>query len=267
MRANPFVVEQGEEPMRVFHDTWLIFLRALRLSLRNPIWTILGLIQPILYLVLFGPLLSKLAGTPGFPGTDAWRTFVPGLLVQLGIFGSAFVGFALIAEHRAGVLERMRVSPASRAALLFGRVLRDAVVIVVQGSVLILGAMLFGLRVSPLSVALALLVVAQLGAAFSCLSYSAAIKLKSEDALAPLLNGVSVPLLLLSGILLPMELAPNWLQNLASLNPVKHIVVGLRAVFDGAPTSEAALKGLAATFAVTFLSLWLGVRTFQAENT
>src|SRR5215217_1622624 len=101
--------------MRTLHETNLIFRRAMRLSLRNPIWVILGLVQPILYLALFGPLLERVAAsTPGFPDGDAWRVFVPGLLVQLGIFGAAFVGFGLIAEVRSGVVDRMRVTPASR---------------------------------------------------------------------------------------------------------------------------------------------------------
>ena len=71
--------------------------------------------QPILYLALFGPLLIPLAKMPGFPPGDAWRVFVPGLLVQLGIFGGAFVGFAIISEWREGVIDRMMVTPAARA--------------------------------------------------------------------------------------------------------------------------------------------------------
>jgi ABC-2 type transport system permease protein len=116
--------------MRFTTDTWLVFSRAMRLSLRNPVWVILGLMQPILYLTLFGPLLEPVVSAPGFPPGSAWQVFVPGLLVQLAVFGAAFAGFGLIAEWRAGVVERMRVTPASRGALLVGRVLRDVVVII-----------------------------------------------------------------------------------------------------------------------------------------
>src|SRR3954454_11099812 len=132
--------------MQTARETGVVFRRAMRLSLRNPVWVILGLTQPILYLALFGPLLEKVAqGTPGFPAGDAWRVFVPGLLVQLGIFGAAFVGFGLLAEVRSGVVDRMRVTPASRLALLLGRVLRDVVVLFVQGVILAACAELFGL--------------------------------------------------------------------------------------------------------------------------
>jgi ABC-2 type transport system permease protein len=88
--------------------------------------------QPILYIVLFGPLLEPLAGQLG--SANAYQIFVPGILVQLGIFGALFVGFGLIAEWRAGVIESQRVTPASRTALLLGRVLRDVVVLLVQGT-------------------------------------------------------------------------------------------------------------------------------------
>src|SRR3954454_14331628 len=111
--------------METVRDTLLIFRRQLRLTLRNPVWVVIGLIQPFLYLAFFGPLLKNVAGAPGFPEGSAWQVFVPGLLVQLGLFGTALVGFGIIAEYRAGVIERMRVTPVSRLALLLGRVLRD----------------------------------------------------------------------------------------------------------------------------------------------
>ena len=122
--------------MGFFRDTWIVFSRAMRLSLRQPLWVLIGLMQPILYLTLFGPLLVGMANAPGFPAGDAWQIFVPGLLVQLGIFGGLFVGFGIIAEWRSGVIDRMMVTPANRTALIAGRALRDVVVIVTQAIVL-----------------------------------------------------------------------------------------------------------------------------------
>src|SRR3979409_590574 len=125
--------------MTFFSDTWIIFARAMRLSLGEPLWVLIGLMQPILYLVLFGPLLQTVAQTSGFQG-DAWQVFVPGLLVQLGIFGGLFVGFGIIADWRAGVIDGQMVTPANRVALIAGRTLRDVVVIVTQAIVLIIAA-------------------------------------------------------------------------------------------------------------------------------
>ena len=252
--------------MGFLSDTWVVFGRAMRLSLRNPVWVVLGLAQPILYLALFGPLLEGVAGAPGFPPGDAWQVFVPGLLVQLGIFGAAFVGFALVAEYRAGVVERMRVTPASRMALLLGRVLRDVVVLTVQGAVLVVVSLFFGLEAPVWGLLLGLALVVLLGAAFAALSYAAALTLKSEDALAPLLNGLALPLLLLSGILLPMSLAPRWLEALSDVNPLKHIVDGVRAVFRGELASVESLLGLGLTVMLVLLSLWVGSRTFRRET-
>jgi ABC-2 type transport system permease protein len=252
--------------MRTLHETDLIFRRAMRLSLRNPIWVILGLIQPILYLTMFGPLLENMTRVQGWPAGDAWQVFVPGLLVQLGIFGAAFVGFGLLHEMRAGVVERMRVTPASRLALLLGRVLRDVVVLLVQGVILVACAELFGLHAPRGGLILGLLVVAALGAAFSSASYAAALMLKSEDALAPLANGLAVPLLLLSGILLPMSLAPGWLEAVSDANPLKHVVDGVRALFLEGHITMTVVWGVVATLGLVAAGLALGTRTFERES-
>ena len=253
--------------MTFVRESWIVFARALRLSLRNPVWVVIGLVQPVLYLALFGPLLKQVVqSTPGLPPGDAWQIFVPGLLIQLGIFGASFVGFGLIAEWRAGVIERMRVTPAHRMALLVGRVARDVVVLLVQATLLTVVAVPFGLRAPVGGVLLALLVVAFLAAGFSSLSYAAALRLKSEDALAPLLNGIAIPVLLLSGILLPMSIAPAWLRTLSDVNPLKHIVDGVRAFFRGDLATSAAGWGLFWAAALVLVGVLVGTRTFRRES-
>jgi ABC-2 type transport system permease protein len=248
----------------VARDTWTIFARAMRLSLRNPTWVVIGLTQPVLYILLFGPLLEPLSGSLGTG--NAYQIFVPGILIQVGMFGALFVGFGLIAEWRAGVIESQRVTPASRTALLLGRVLRDVVVLLVQGTLLVLVSIPLGLRAPFVGVVLTLLVVALLGAALSAVSYALALTLKSEDAFAPLLNAVVFPILLLSGILLPMSLAPGWLQALSDVNPFKHIVEGARSFFAGDYATSTAWWGLALTAALAVLGWWFGVRRFKRES-
>jgi ABC-2 type transport system permease protein len=252
--------------MRILNDTVLIFRRSMRLSLRQPVWVIFGVIQPLLYLALFGPLLKKVVSAQGFPRGNAWQVFVPGLLVQLGLFGAAFVGFGLVAEIRSGVVERMRVTPASRVALLLGRVMRDVVVLVVQGCLLIAAAFAFGLRAPASGIVLGLAIVALLGVAFSSASYAAALILRSEDALAPLFNGLVVPLLLLSGILLPMSLAPTWLRYISDANPLRYVVDGVRSLFLGHVSSSTTAWGLVATAGLAAAGIMLGARTFQRES-
>lgn len=250
-------------------ETWIVFSRAMSISLRNPVWVIFGVASPILYLVLFGPLLTRLPLSPGgggASGTSAWQVFVPGLLVQLGMFGAAFVGFGLVAEWRAGVIERMRVTPASRTALLMGRVLRDAVVLIVQAIILVVAGLAFGLRAPVAGVAAAVVLTGLLGVAFASLSYAAALRLRSEDALAPLVNGIALPLLLLSGILLPMSLAPNWLRYTSMASPLTHVVDGMRELFVGTAWSATAIWGYVATAGLVVVGLAVGTATFRSRS-
>ena len=252
--------------MSVLRETALVFRQQLRLLARQPAWAVIALVQPLLYLGLFGPLLGPLENTPGFPPGNAWQVFVPGLLVQLAMFGSLFVGFGLMAEWRFGVVERMRVTPASRFALLVGRVLRDCLALVGQAVLLIAVATAFGFRAPLAGVVVLLALVAMLGVALSSFSYAAALKLKSEDALAQLLNSLAVPALLLSGILLPMSLAPRWLQLLAQANPLLHVVEGARAAVHGDAALATVVVGLIAATALAAAGLAVGTRTFHRES-
>jgi ABC-2 type transport system permease protein len=252
--------------MQTLRDTWLIFGRYLRQSLRNPLWLLVGMAQPVMYLALFGPLLQGVAAAPGFPAGDPWQVYVPGLLVQLGMFGSLFVGFGIIGEWRLGVLERMRVTPVSRLALLLGRVLRDALVLLAQSVLLVAAGFALGLRAPVVGVLIGLGFVLLLAVSAASLSYTAGLATKNEGVYAPLLNMVALPLLLLSGILLPMSLAPPWLDFLSNLNPLRHIVEGMRDAFLGKYATANVAIGLAVALVLAIVSLAAGTRTFRKEH-
>jgi ABC-2 type transport system permease protein len=252
--------------MQTLRDTLLIFRYQMRLSLRNPVWVLIGLTQPVFYLALFGPLLTDIAGARGFPSADPWQVFVPGLLVQQGLFGAGFVGFGIIGELRWGVVERMRVAPVSRLALLLGRVLRDVLVLLVQSVLLVAVAFAFGLRAPLPGILLALAFVVLLAVSLSSLSYAAGLLTKSEDSFAPLVSMISLPLMLLSGILLPMSLAPDWLNALAHLNPFLYVVEAMRAAFLGEYASVIVAEGVVVALALALASVAFGTRTFRREN-
>jgi ABC-2 type transport system permease protein len=255
--------------MSFVRDTLFVFGRQLRLILRNPAFLTIGLLQPILYLVLFGPLLAKLpAGSlSGSGGTaQAYRFFVPGLLIQLALFGSTFVGFAIISEWRAGVIERYRVTPISRLSILTGRVLRDVVALIVQSSVLILAGVAFGLRAPLGAVLLSFVFIVLVSIGLASLSYAVALLLKSEDAFAPLINSIVVPLVLLSGVMLPMTLGPGWLQGLARISPYRYIIDAMREAYAGQYWNAIMVEGLAVAAGTAALFLWLGSRVFVREN-
>src|SRR3954449_11839141 len=217
--------------MKLLRDTSLIFQRQMQLLLRNPVWIFVGVFQPVMYLLLFAPLLKPALQVNS--NAEAYEIFVPGLLVLLAIFGGLFQGFGLIAELRAGVIERSRVTPVSRLALLLGRSLRDVVSLIAQAVIITLLALIFDLRVFLGNLLLAYLMLALISLMTSALSYGIALLVKSEDALAPLMNTVAQPVLLLSGILLPLAFAPGWLKSVAKWNPFSWAVDGTRALFAG----------------------------------
>lgn len=248
--------------MRVFRDTWLIFERSITLSLRNPVWVIMGVLQPILYLLLFGPLLTNVAKMPGFPPGGAFNVFVPGLLVMTALFGSAFVGFGLCDEMREGVVERMTVTPMSRVAMLMGRTLRDVVLLLGQGLILVALAVPFGLEINLGGVAVAFGMLVLIGIMMSPVSYILALVLKSEDSLAPVVNGMALPLLLLSGVMLPMSLAPDWLQTIARFNPLYHAVAAIRALFNASYGDGEIVTGLVLLVVLSVVTISLGARSF-----
>jgi ABC-2 type transport system permease protein len=150
--------------------------------------------------------------------------------------------------------------------LLLGRVLRDALVLLVQAVLLTLVAVAFGLRVPFVGALLTVGLVLLLGIALASLSYAAGLWLKSEDALAPLLNMVSVPVLLLSGILLPMTLAPRWLFRLSQANPFSHIVDAARAGFRGDLGDSSIVVGLVCAAVLAVGGLAIATRVFQRES-
>ena len=249
--------------MKFFRDTWLIFERSVWLTLRNPVWLYFGLMQPILYLVFFGPLLERVVHAPGFPAGGAWNVFVPGLLIQIAMFGASFVGFGLISELRYGVVERMRVTPLTRASMLLGRSLRDIVFLLAQAIVLIVVATPFGLTIDLGAVAVTLGLLALIGLVLAPTSYALGLWLKSEDAFAPMLNTFLFPILLLSGILLPMSLAPDWLQTVASFNPFEHVVEAARAMFNGQWGNPEILIGAGLMAGLAVIAVWVGSRAFS----
>ncbi|MFC3504328.1 ABC transporter permease [Micromonospora krabiensis] len=246
--------------MKLARDTWLIFQRQIQLLLRNPVWVFVGVFQPVMYLLLFAPLLKPALNAP--TQAEAYKIFVPGLLVLLAIFGGLFQGFGLIAELRAGVIERSRVTPVSRLALLLGRSLRDVVSLLVQAVIITLLALLFDLRVVLGDLLLAYLMLALIALMTSAVSYGVALKVKSEDALAPLMNTVAQPVLLLSGILLPLSFAPGWLQGIADWNPFSWAVDGTRALFAGDLGDDKVWQGLTITAALAVLGVVWAARQF-----
>ncbi|WP_205471714.1 ABC transporter permease [Nocardioides sp. SYSU D00038] len=245
------------------HDSFIVFNRQLRMNLRNPAWVIIGMLQPVLYLLLFGPLLEPVIAQLG---GNKYTWFVPGMLVQLGIFGAFFAGFSLIGEWREGVIEAERVTPASRAALLFGRLYRDLLQLLVQALILVGLGLVLGMDFNGAGIVLGVVLTILLGGACAAASNAFALTVKSEDVMAPVINLVMMPVLLLSGILLPMSFGAGWLDRLADFMPIRHVVDAVRGAFFGDYDVSTLGWGVGWTVALFGAAIWWGVSVFRREN-
>ncbi|WP_030815488.1 ABC transporter permease [Streptomyces sp. NRRL S-337] len=241
-------------------DTALVFGRYARQTLRSKLQMLFGVLMPLLYLLFFGPLLT---GLPLPSAGSSWQVLVPGLLLQLGLFGAAFCGFGIIVEKQFGVVERMRVTAVSRSALLLGRVLRDAALFVFQAVLLVLAALVMGLRAPLPGILIGFAFVAVLTVALASLSYALALRVNSPQEFGPVINSVTMPSMLLSGLMLPMTLAPAWLNVLSHAMPFRYLVDAVRAAFVGDYASSAVLYGAVVALALAAVSLALGTRAFR----
>ncbi|MEV5320757.1 ABC transporter permease [Streptomyces sp. NPDC052687] len=247
----------------LFHDTALIFGRYARQTLRSPFALFFGVLMPLLYLLFYGPLLT---GLPLGGDGGSWQVLVPGLLLQLGLFGALFAGFMIIVENGQGVVERMRVTPVSRFALLLGRVLRDTAVFLFQAVLLVLAALLMGLRAPLAGVLIGFAFVALLSVSLASLSYALGMKVRSPQEFGPLVNAVSMPSMLLSGVMLPISLGPAWLDVLSHCVPFRYLVDAMRDAYAGQYATAHMLYGVLVAVAMTALSVTVGTRVFRTEG-
>jgi ABC-2 type transport system permease protein len=250
--------------MQFLRESFIVFRRQLRMNLRNPAWVIIGMLQPVLYLLLFGPLLEPLIDQ--FGATNAYTFFVPGMLVQLGIFGAFFAGFSLIGEWREGVIEAERVTPASRTALLVGRLYRDLLQLLVQALILVGLGYALGMEAPLAGIVVGTLLTLLIGGACAAASNALALTVKSEDVMAPVINMVMMPVLLLSGILLPMTIGPDWLLRASDFMPFRHIVDAVRSSFGDDFGGSDIFWGTGWAVLLCALAVWWGTSTFRKEN-
>ncbi|HEV3069582.1 MAG TPA: ABC transporter permease [Streptosporangiaceae bacterium] len=217
--------------MKLARDTWLTFQYEAGQLVRSPVGIAISLMQPITYLLLFTPFLKSVMGASSYG--DAYGIYVPLLFAAMGIFSGMFAGFALVAAIRQGVIGRIRVTPLSRAGLLLGRELVFVVLTCFQAVVVVVVALIFGLRVPPINLLLALVLLAMMVLIGVSISFALAIFVPNQTALMNLTNGVTEPLALLAGVLIPLSVAPLWVQDVALWNPFAWGAKGMRAIFEG----------------------------------
>lgn len=237
--------------------------REIRAKIRTPWPFVEALADPLLLLVLFAPLVAGLGNVPGLPDTATTQWFVPGMLVLMAFTTSAFIGSGLQEERQAGSMERMLVTPVSRLALLFGRVVRVAVIVAIQSVVVVAATVPFGLRVHLDGMLVAILQLAVLASALGVGSLAVGLVLKNAYAFWGVVTIFYTPIIVTAGALLPMDLAPGWLYAVSRVNPLAHVVEGQRALFVGDLTDPSIALGFAVPLAVGVVAALAGVRAMN----
>lgn len=207
-----------------------------RTSLRAPVWLFMSLFQPLLWLLVFGRLFEPMVHVPGFAAGSYVEFLAPGVMGMTAMFAAGWSGLGLVYDMRRGTLERLLVTPASRASLMLGRIAWWAAVAVVQCLVVLGVARLMGLQ--AVTGAAGILVIAGtlavFGTALSAFSHALAASTGQQEAVVSTLQFVSVPAMFLSSSLMPLDLAPGWVRHVAAVNPLNWAVEAVRTLLlDG----------------------------------
>ena len=248
--------------MSFVRDVATSFNREMKPTLADPSWMAFGLVQPILYLAFFVPLLD-VGGSTG----AALQWFVPGMIVMLTLFGTAMVGWSLTEELMSGVLERFLATPMSRPAIIFGRSLKEMFPLALQALALIILAWPFGMQLHPLQMIFGLAVLALFGAGVAALSYALAIAARHNTSLFYMVSqSVALPLMLLGGVLLPIENGPGWLFVASRFNPLTYLVEAERALFMGEFFSLTVFWGVVVAVVTAVVGLSIGARAMRRAS-
>lgn len=256
--------------MTMIKQTLYMTDRHLRELWRQPWFVGVTLVQPMIWLLLFGALFKKVVEIPGFHGGSYIAFLAPGVVVMTAMFNSAWSGMALIEDLNRGVTARFLVSPVRREALIAGRILKEAIVVVIQSVIIVVVALVVGASFPGgiAGVVVLFAVSALLGAAFGGLSNGFALIMRQEEALIGAVQFIVLPLTFLSATFLQANLMPRWMSHVADFNPVNWAVIAGRAAVASHPdwglvASRAAF--LAALLALCVAFATRAFRSYQAS--
>ncbi|WP_214415292.1 ABC transporter permease [Sphaerisporangium fuscum] len=248
--------------MKFVRDVATVFSREMIPALRRPAALVFTMAQPLLFLFLFGSMLSG-AGGHGTGGSP-WQWFVPGILIMMCLSGPMMSGYSLLLDLLGGSMERLLVTPLDRTAMLVGRTLKEFVVLLAQAVLIIALAAPLGFRIDPAGVLAGLALLVVFGIGLGALSTVLAIASRpSGNLFYGVTQLVLFPLMLLSGLLLPVDAGPAWLRAAAALNPAYYVVEAERALFSARFAEMTVLYGVLAAAAVAAAGLALGTRAMR----
>jgi ABC-2 type transport system permease protein len=241
--------------------TWWMVVRQARNLQREPVWVVLLVIQPVIWLVLYGQLFSRVSALRG--GTSTYIEFLaPGIVCMNAFFGGSWAGMAMIQDLKRHVVDRFLASPASRLSIVLSQVVRAGLVAVIQALILLAIGYALGVRVhgGALGWLVVLAAAALLSMVFAGISNGIALLVRQEASMIATAQFVSLPLMFLSSILISQRAMPSWMQSAARYNPVDWGVRAARNAVvvggDWGPTGVYLALLLAATGAGVTFATW-----------
>jgi len=250
--------------MKFHQDSWYLFARLVRGSVRMPVWLIMSLVQPIIWMALFGQLFRSVATLPGFGGGSYIQFLAPGIVMMSVLFGSAWAGMGMIFDINFGVMDRLLATPVSRGAFIAARVGLSGATACVQGLVILVMALVFGARPGGgiAGLVLVMMAAALLAAAFGAASNGIALLTRRPETLAAVMNFTVLPMTFTSSMIMARGLMPGWIRAVSTVNPVNWAVTVARAGFDGGQLAQVPVPlALLAAFAVA--CGYLATRAFE----
>jgi ABC-2 type transport system permease protein len=252
--------------MNAFAAPWHMTERKLKAIIRQPWYLAITLVQPIIWLLLFGALFKKIVDIPGFKGGSYIDFLTPGIVVMTALFSSGWSGMGMLGDLERGVLDRFLVSPLKRWPLVAGPLIQLAIVIVIQSLIIVALALVVGASFPGGVVGVLVLVVVSvlLGASLGALSNGIALLARREETLIAAVNFIVLPLTFLSSTFMQQNLIPVWIQEIARFNPVNWAVVaGRSALSDNVDWAVVLLRG-GYLLALALLAAWFSTRAFRA---
>ncbi len=210
-----------------------IFARWIRKTLRRPQFLFFSLVQPVVWFVLFTAAFAKIADIPGFAqssGTSSYVAFFSAAVIIQTVISSAMQsGIGMVTDLESGYMDKMRVAPIHRSAILLGKVLSDGFRIVIQTIVILLLGILLGVTIATGIPGLLILlgIVLAFGIAWSGISTFIGLATKNSEATLMISILTTFPLLFLSTAVMPKYLLQDWVQTVATYNPMSYIADGL----------------------------------------
>jgi ABC-2 type transport system permease protein len=205
--------------------SWQVTLRYLRAFVRQPAWVVISLIQPLIWLLLFGALFKRVADIPGFGESSYVEFLTPGVVVMIAVLSAGWIGMGFIEDIHRGVMDRFLVSPIWRGALNVGSVVQAVLSVAVQGLIVVGLALLVGAHYNGVGgVAVLIAAAGLLAAIIGSLSNGVAVLTRQRETLIGIVSLVTLPLTFLSSALMQESLQPDWVSWVAKFNPVEWAV-------------------------------------------